>query len=145
MRLSLQLSAMLMGFFCLCYIGWRMFKLALYGRSSSKEKKTPPLFVIGLVVVAFGALGWLFGSFLKSMISKEREYLADACSAQFTRNPQALVRALRKIANFPMHDMPTEGMAYSHLYFNSSGFFDQIFATHPPLEKRISALESWQG
>lgn len=76
------------------------------------------------------------------MVSRQREYLADACAVQFTRNPEGIANALRKIASHQkIHDMPRKGMAYAHLYFDNQSFWSSIFATHPPLKKRIEAIE----
>lgn len=75
------------------------------------------------------------------MISREREYLADASSVQFTRNPQGIANALRKIAKEQIHDMPKSGMAYSHMYLEDTSLMSNLFATHPPIEKRIEAIE----
>ena len=81
------------------------------------------------------------GSILKASVSREREYLADACAVQFTRNPDGIANALRKIeqANV-VDDMPKTGSAYSHMYLDDRGGLSALFATHPPLKKRIAAI-----
>jgi heat shock protein HtpX len=89
-----------------------------------------------------GAITWLFGSILKASVSREREYLADACSVQFTRNPDGIVSALKAIENqarSPKFDR--NGMSYSHLFFDDRNDMSRLFATHPPLAKRIEAIE----
>src|SRR5690606_38113841 len=83
---------------------------------------------------------WFAGSILKAMVSREREYLADACAVQFTRNPYGIAEALRKIANDSTNDMPKEGMAFSHMYLDNHTGFSALFATHPPIKKRIEAI-----
>ena len=60
---------------------------------------------------------------------------------QFTRNPHGLANALRKILDEPKKAMPKTGMSYSHLYLDDRSWFSSLFATHPPLKKRIEAIE----
>ena len=75
-------------------------------------------------------------------MSRQREYLADACAVQFTRSTEGIANALRKIeAAQGLSDMPKTGMAYWHLYFNSHSWFGGLLDTHPPLDKRIAAIE----
>ena len=136
MKLSLRLSALLMGFFIIFYMALRLmqFRPRTNGRNS-------PVALIALVLIAAGALSWFAGKVLSAMISRQREFLADASSAQFTRNPEALVGALQKIErDTAAPPMPASGMAYSHLYFENRGWLTSLFATHPPIEKRIEAL-----
>ena len=82
-------------------------------------------------------------------VSRRREYLADASGAELTRNPLALASALKKIA---AHDEPTASInrGTAHLCIidpsgntlgSKEGWFADIFATHPPINKRIEALE----
>lgn len=138
MRLSMRLSAMLMGFFIIFYVAFRMLQ---FGSFRSRDSKMNPILLLALVLVGAGALSWVAGKILSSMVSRQREYLADASSVQFTRNPDALVSALKKIANETnFHNMPKTGMAFSHLYFDHRTFFSDLFATHPPLKERIKAL-----
>lgn len=139
MRLSMRLAALLMGFFFIFYIALRTVQFNSFRRSGNG--KTNPAALIAVVLFAAGALSWLAGKILSAMISRQREYLADASSAQFTRNPEALVAALKKIEQQEnVQPMPASGMAFAHLYFNNGSFFSNLFATHPPLEKRIAAL-----
>jgi len=145
MVLSLRLAAMVMGFFFVLYIALRILRIASFtgGGKSRGDKKSGgnPIMLVALILFAAGALAWLFGSILKATVSREREYLADASSVQFTRNPEGIVGALRKISQEGKKDMPKDGMAFSHMYLDNHASLDAIFATHPPLEKRIKILE----
>src|SRR5258707_10280468 len=58
----------------------------------------PGLRLIAIPVVILGGIGWLFSKVVAIALSRQREYLADAASVEFTRNPQALIRALEHIA-----------------------------------------------
>lgn len=139
MKLSMQLSAMLMGFYVLLFIGWRIFYYASFLKGGDKKENAKMAVMgLGLLFLIAGFVLWIGGLFLRAAVSRQREYLADACGAQFTRHPDGLASALRKIQADSVSDMPKEGGAYAHMYLNFDGSF---LATHPPIEKRIAALE----
>lgn len=138
MRISMRLAAMVMGFFFLIYIALRVLQFSPRDRD---RKGGNPIMIAALIILAAGALSWLCGSILKASVSRQREYLADASAVQFTRNPNGIANALRKIAKESTHKMPKSGIAYSHLYFDDETVWSSIFATHPPLKKRIEAIE----
>jgi len=147
MAISLRLAAMVMGFFFVFYLALRLLQLS--GLRSDERgsdnnggrRGGNPVAIAALILILAGALMWFFGSLLKCSISRQREYLADACAVQFTRNPQGIANALRKIGKENIQDMPKEGSAYSHLYFDNHLGLSALFATHPPLDKRIEAIE----
>ena len=142
MKISMRLAAMVLGFFWVFYMGLRMLQMTAYTRSQDEDRRggNPVAFAALLFVVA-GSLAYLVGSILKASVSREREYLADACAVQFTRNPDGIAGALRKIAQVNVvDDMPKNGSAYSHMYLDDRGGLSALFATHPPLEKRIAAI-----
>lgn len=145
MRISLRLAAMVMGFYFAFFLGLRILQFSgLAGGRRSRDDERGGANVVAMasiILFVAGAVTWLAGSILKAMVSREREYLADACAVQFTRNPDGISRALRKIAKDSVQDMPKDGSSISHMYFNDNSFFSEIFATHPPLEKRIAAIE----
>ncbi|MFA6433677.1 MAG: M48 family metallopeptidase [Elusimicrobiales bacterium] len=103
-------------------------------------------FAAWLVLVA---LAPLISRLLAMAISREREYLADASGAELTRNPQALVSALEKIRAAVMPTCAVNnGVAHmciadprGSLIEEKSGLVADLFATHPPMEKRILALK----
>ncbi|MCE5294789.1 MAG: M48 family metallopeptidase [Chlamydiales bacterium] len=139
MLIGLRLAAMLMGFYCILYLALRMLQFSGGRRSDSKGQN--PVLLAAFLFLCAGAFAWLFGSILKAAVSRQREYLADASSVQYTRNPQGLIGALLKIENQSVKDMPQAGMAYSHLYLDDHGTLSSLFATHPPINKRIKAIE----
>lgn len=139
MKISLRLAALVMGFFIVFYLGLRLLQGAVYSRDNKKGGN--PVALAAIILLAAGTITWLFGSILKAMVSRQREYLADACAVQFTRSSEGIANALRKIEHSTQRGMPKTGMAYSHLYFNDHSFWSDLFATHPPLSKRIEALE----
>lgn len=138
MVISLRLAAMVMGFFFVLYIGLRLLQGSRFRSRDSEGKQGNPILLIAVALMIAGALTWFLGSILKAMVSRQREYLADACAVQFTRNPSGIANALKKIAHDKYDDMPKTGSAYSHMYLEDHS---SIFATHPPIEKRIAAIE----
>lgn len=138
MKISMRLAAMVMGFFFVLYIGLRLIQFVSYRRD---DKKGNPLMILALLFIAGGCITWFFGSILKAAVSREREYLADACAVQFTRNPDGIAGALKKIAKSKISDMPAYGAAFSHMYFDDKTPFSGLFDTHPPIEKRIEAIQ----
>lgn len=142
MKISMRLAAMCMGFFFVLYFALRILQFTNIRAQSRDEKNGNPVLVVALLFLAAGAFTWLFGALLKAAVSRQREYLADACAVQFTRNPDGIANALRKIAKETQVDkMPKSGMSYSHLYLDDRGGVSALFATHPPLKKRIEAIE----
>jgi heat shock protein HtpX len=147
MRISLRLAAMVMGFYFAFFLGLRVLQFAgLSERRRSREDERNGgngnvVALAAIILFIAGAITWLAGSILKAMVSREREYLADACAVQFTRNPSGIANALRKIAKDSVEDMPKDGASLSHMYFNDTSFLSNVFATHPPIEKRIAAIE----
>ncbi len=103
--------------------------------------------VIFLVVgIILAILTPIIAELTRLAISRKREYLADASGAQLTRYPKGLADALRKISKD--HDPLVEGAnkATAHLWISnplrgSKKMFDSMFATHPPIDERISRLE----
>lgn len=143
MKISMRLAAMVMGFFFVLSIGLQLMRFTSFRQSENgndSKRGFNPLTVLSLVFMAAGAFTWLFGSILKSAVSREREYLADACAVQFTRNPNGIANALRKIEDDEKSDMPSQGAPFSHLYFNDLSALSFLFATHPPIEDRIAAI-----
>jgi Zn-dependent protease with chaperone function len=103
---------------------------------------TAPLGILFLIV---GGISSPFVRLLKSLICREREWLADAAAVQFTRNPAGIAGALKKIGGLYRAgrlDTPNAEIA-SHLYFANSAY-DPLFnfqSTHPPLAKRVLAID----
>ena len=109
--------------------------------------------IIAIAVIVLAILAPLFAQLIAMAVSREREYLADASSVEFTRNPRALLRALEHIAQTesPLKQ-GTRGTA--HLFIVSplsrdsddkEGFFDNLLSTHPPLSRRIARLRALAG
>lgn len=102
--------------------------------------------LFGLAVMCCGWLGHLSGQLLKSAVSREREYLADARAVQWTRNKEGLGRTLRKVLYLQRQDlrpMPTNHLVQHMLLVDAyelHGFLAEKLASHPSLEARIERI-----
>ena len=118
--------------------------------SSSKGKGRGVIIIVGILLRLIGWLGVLLGKIVKAAVSRQREFLADASSVQFTRNPSAIGDALKVIGSPSQTTriQKTDISEVSHLFFGQAfrTHFNFIFATHPPIEQRIRRLEPhWDG
>lgn len=136
MLIGMRLAAMVMGFFFVMYLGLRLMQFG--PNSRDRENRGNGIALVAIILMIAGVITWFAGKLLQAAVSRQREYLADASSVQYTRNPDGMIGALQKIGQENVHDMPKEGSAYSHMYLNGVA---SLFATHPPLEKRIAAIE----
>lgn len=122
------------------------FRSVLYGSMGGGKKKQDQKLILVILVVSIVA--YLLTILFKFALSRKREYMADAGAAQMTRNPRALASALRKISgNHKIEDVKSadiEQMFIENVPSDSAGFMGGLgglFATHPPIEKRIEFLE----
>ena len=136
MRLNLRLMGIVFGILCLTVVG----RILLRTRSRKN-----PLPLLGLALIVIGWIGVLFGRLIQAAVSRQREFLADASSVQFTRNPAGLAGALRKIGGFSFGSKLEAAHAdeASHMFFgNGMGeSFFHLMDTHPPLAERIRAID----
>jgi heat shock protein HtpX len=100
--------------------------------------------IVIIVAVALIALAWLLSQLVRLALSRSREFLADAGSAELTKNPDAMISALRKIEN--RGELPGATSAVMELCLDNprEGFAD-LFATHPSVESRVEALVKFAG
>lgn len=113
---------------------------ALGGRG--RNKNSGPAII---VILALAGLGWLLTSLFRFALSRKREYLADAGSAELTHNPLALASALRKVSGDPVIEA-VKRKDVAQMFIENPGVKQKaslagLFATHPPISKRISILE----
>jgi Zn-dependent protease with chaperone function len=138
MRLNLRLMGVIFGLVCLAVIGRILIE------TTGREKNPLPL--LGLALLILGWTGVLFGRMIQAAVSRQREYLADASAIQFTRNPDGLAGALKKIGG--LRDGSRLKAAHaseaSHMFFGNGmrqSFFLHVMDTHPPLTERIRAID----
>ncbi len=142
MRLNLRLIGILFGILCIATIG------RILMRARGRNAGGAVLF--GVLVLCIGSIGVFFGRLIQAAVSRQREFLADASSVQFTRNPSGLSGALQKIGGYGFGSWLTSEHApdAGHIFFGN-GIPNQAFslmATHPPLEDRIRAIDqTWDG
>ncbi|MGY6553145.1 MAG: M48 family metallopeptidase [Wenzhouxiangella sp.] len=138
MRLNIRLIGFLFGILVISLIGRRLLLSARYARDS---RNAGPFIMIGLVVGLIGYVGLFFGRWIKAAVSRQREFLADASAVQFTRNPAGVSGALKKIgALYASSFMVSDSEEIGHMLF-ARGMGRQMFATHPPLDERIRAID----
>jgi hypothetical protein len=97
----------------------------------------------GFALYLVGWIGVFFGSLIKAAVSRQREFLADASAVQFTRNPRGIAGALWKIGRFQSRLSSPRAQEASPMFF-SNGLANSwigLFATHPPLDERIKAID----
>ena len=113
-------------------------------RRNSESRGSGILMLVGLI---FLLLSPIFGKLMQLAISRKREYMADATSVQFTRNPEGLISALEKISADPS-ELKSANNATAHMYFANPFKGDlkkkmaNLMSTHPSTEDRIRALKN---
>lgn len=152
MRLNLRLMGLLHGILIIGMLGYFILRMSFYtgGRRRSRDGKDGlPIMALGAGLAVIGFAGTFFGNLIKAGVSRQREYLADASAVQFTRQPDGLAGALRKIGGFAKGSAIQNPNApeASHLFFGrATSGFSALFATHPPIEERIRRIDpSWDG
>jgi heat shock protein HtpX len=118
---------------------------------NNRDNQAAALIMVAVIILA--ALAPIFSQLLAMAVSRQREYLADASSVEFTRNPRALLRALEHIAKIES-PLKAGTAGTGHLFIvnpreglrdDGEGFFANLFSTHPPLSKRIARLQALLG
>ena len=151
MRINIRLIGVLHGILLIGIIGFTIIRSVGYGtrfRRRSKEGSggTLAILAFGLAIMVIGYVGVFFGKLIKSAVSRQREYLADASAVQFTRNPLGIAGALKKIGGLADGSRIQNAKAEeaSHLFFGNglSASWISMLATHPPLVKRVQRIDS---
>jgi Zn-dependent protease with chaperone function len=151
MRLNMRLLGVLFGLMVVALAG--RFLLEVGGRSRGGGGRgsagvLAALLAAGVALWLLGYIGVFFGRLIKAAVSRQREYLADASAVQFTRNPDGIGGALRKIGGLTKErglgtriEHP-QAEAMSHMFLGAARptFARGLFATHPPLEDRLQRL-----
>jgi Zn-dependent protease with chaperone function len=138
MRINIRLMGFLFGLLMVAVMGQRMMLSTRHARNS---KDTGAVVMLSLVIMVLGYIGLLFGRLIKAAVSRQREYLADAAAVQLTRNPVGVSGALKKIAALSAgSELKAEVEEVGHMLFGS-GRSAWLLATHPPINKRIRAIE----
>ncbi len=144
-NINLRLMAILHGILFMGMIGFGLMRAGGFSRRNGL-----PLIALGVGLLIIGYGGTFFGNLIKSAVSRQREFLADASAVQFTRDRNGIANALRKIGGFSIGSTMTNKAAEqaSHMFFGAVAkrFSGNLLSTHPPLDKRILAIDpNWDG
>jgi heat shock protein HtpX len=123
-----------------------LFRSFLFGGGRRRNDEEGGLYVM-IVYLVLTILAPIVSLLIQLAISRKREYMADASGVLLTRYPEGLISALRKIGS-DEEPMANANQATSHLYIANpfkGGFMSELLSTHPPIEKRIEALEKGSG
>jgi Zn-dependent protease with chaperone function len=149
MRLNLRLMALIGGLTALALVGRILVRYtgstnSSWGTSSRRKSGGSAIVLVGVGLLLAGAIGSFFARLIRLAVSREREYLADAAAVQFTRNPDGLAGALRKIAAAGSALQTAHAPEAAHLFFANGvgGFLAGFLSTHPPIDERIRRLQA---
>ena len=128
-----------------------LFRSLLRGRFRIKSRNNKNsgggIIVMLLIALVLAAIGYLITMLMRFAISRNREYMADAGSAEMTKKPWALASALQKISNDPfieaVHQSDVAQLFIDNPLKKGASFINEIFATHPPINKRIQVLNAF--
>jgi heat shock protein HtpX len=125
------------------FIAQMLWRTLQFGGSGSDRRRGSPLVIVAAIAMG---VGYLLAMVLRFALSRTREYLADAGSVALTKNPEALISALRKIAGHAdLPEVPTEvRQMFIENPPSAAGLFG-LMATHPPVEARIRVLQQLAG
>lgn len=145
MRLNIRLIGLIFGIMVLSIIG-RSLMFASGRRSGGRRDSQAGVAMLGLGVFVLGLVGAFFGRLIMAAVSRQREYLADASAVQFTRNPDGIAGALKKIGGLTEGSRIENPQAAEagHMFFANAfagGGFAGLLATHPPLVERIRRID----
>lgn len=145
MQVNMRLTGMVLGLELLHNFGVDASKVEM-NNSGTGLNKPAFLVAIGYVFRAIGWIGWLSGEYLKSAVSQQCEYAADAYAVQFTRNREGIGGVLRKVDYLKRYEYVQEQLrdpAVQHMLLVEQAEtphglgLDSWFASHPPLDDRI--------
>jgi Zn-dependent protease with chaperone function/acyl dehydratase len=148
MRMNVRIMGLLFGILVIAVIGRGLLRIMSFGRGGRGRGGGgfAAFLVAGALVTLIGYAGLFCARLIKAAVSRQREYLADAASVQFTRNADGIAGALKKIGGFVFGSQVKARRAEeaSHFFFSdavSYSLFSGLFATHPPLHERIRRVD----
>jgi hypothetical protein len=151
MRLNIRLMGALNGILILGILGYYlMYSASFSGRRRGNDNSGAAILALAIGLMVIGFAGTFFGGLIKAAVSRQREYLADASAVQFTRNPDGIAGALKRIGALESGSIVRNPGApeVSHAFFAQgvTGFTQWLSSTHPPLAKRILRIDpQWDG
>jgi Zn-dependent protease with chaperone function len=141
MRLNLRLLGWTFGLLAIAIVARIVLQTSPRTGGRDRRDGAAALMIAALAVMVLGYIGVFFGRLLQAAVSRHRERLADASAVQFTRDPAGLTGALLKIAGVSAGSklVTPEAEEVAHMLFASG--LSRVFATHPPIEERLTALD----
>lgn len=152
MRLNIRLIGLLFGIQMIAGFGMHLMNfgshtMAVRSRDDRGSARVV-LLLTGVALFVIGYIGIFFGRLIKSAVSRQREFLADASAVQFTRNPDGIGGALRKIGGLSSRSHPGSRIEHpnaeqlSHLFLGAprQNMLKGMLATHPPIEERLRRI-----
>jgi Zn-dependent protease with chaperone function len=153
MRLNIRLIGVLFGIQMIAGFGQHLLNFgARFSASRSRNDKGPSIqlvmLALGVALFVIGYIGIFFGRLIKAAVSRQREFLADASAIQFTRNPDGIGNALRKIGGLArktesasrIHHPNAEHLSHLFLSAIKPSLLSGMFATHPPINDRLRRI-----
>jgi Zn-dependent protease with chaperone function len=150
MRLNIKLTGVLHGILAIALVGYALIRSVRFSGSSRRNSKggggglVLALLAAGVTLWVIGYIGVFFANLIKSAVSRQREFLADASAVQYTRNPEGIGGALKKIAGLSAGSRIQNNHASEagHFFFSNGGASSLAgwLATHPPVEERIERI-----
>ncbi|MDA0225546.1 MAG: M48 family metallopeptidase [Proteobacteria bacterium] len=144
MRLNVHLLGLLYGIVFIGQAGEHMVRVSVQGAvgvAREKQQLMPTLLIVGGVLALVGHVGVMAARLIKSAIGRQREFLADAASVQFTRNPDGIAGALDSTRSLRLgtHLLHPHAEDTSHMFFAQAvgTWLGPGFSTHPPIDERI--------
>lgn len=142
MRLNQQLMGLSFGILALSLIGRWLLHSVRFTRRNRFGRGAIGIVAAGAILAAIGSIGLIFSRLIKAGVSRQREMLADASAVQFTRDRMGLAGALKKIGGYTGNLLARNSEEVAHMLFTRGArAFHGWFATHPPLDERILALD----
>lgn len=143
MRINIRLIGLLFGILLLAVVGRTLLYSGSRGGRSRRDNQGGQIALVGLALIVVGYIGVFFGKLIQAAVSRQREYLADAAAVQFTRNPDGIAGALKKIGAAGSRIHNPHAQEASHLFF-ATGLKSSmvgLLATHPRLPERIRRID----
>jgi Zn-dependent protease with chaperone function len=153
MRLNIRLIGVLFGIQMLASFGQHLMDFGTHSWSRRDRNEKGPsgqliMLAIGFALFVIGYIGIFFGRLIKSAVSRQREYLADASAVQFTRNADGIGGALRKIGGLSrtlklgsrIQHPNAEHLSHLFLGAPKTSLVSGLFATHPPIPERLRRI-----
>lgn len=138
---DIRVSMIVFGLVCVVgLISDLAFRMMFYGSRRRDDEGSPVGYALILVAAI---LSPIVAGVAQMAVSRQREYLADASAVNITRYPEGMINALKKLQSHST-PMKSQNIATEAMYINNplrKGFFNNLFSSHPPIEKRIERLE----